>query len=37
MMPHNIQPPSMFRQSLAKLAPDVIYRELAYYEPALFI
>ncbi|HOV38441.1 MAG TPA: MBL fold metallo-hydrolase [Spirochaetales bacterium] len=31
MMPHNVQPPHMFRQSLFKLAPEVVYRELRYY------
>jgi L-ascorbate metabolism protein UlaG (beta-lactamase superfamily) len=36
MMPHNVQPPHMFRQDLARLAPGVEYRRLSYYEEALF-
>jgi L-ascorbate 6-phosphate lactonase len=36
MMPHNVQPPHMFRQDLARLAPGVEYRRLSYYKEALF-
>lgn len=36
MIPHNVQHPHMFRQSLSKLAPEVEYRRLLYYEAALF-
>lgn len=36
MMPHNVQPPHMFRKSLSVLAPEVEYRKLEYYRPELF-
>ncbi|WP_053227964.1 MBL fold metallo-hydrolase [Spirochaeta cellobiosiphila] len=36
MMPHNIQPPTMFRKSLSMKAPNVQYYRLEYYEPSLF-
>ena len=36
MMPHNVQPPYMFKKSLSLLAPEIEYRELAYYQAAFF-
>jgi L-ascorbate 6-phosphate lactonase len=36
MMPHNVQAPHMFRQSLSRLAPAVEYREMLYYEAQVF-
>jgi len=36
LMPHNIQPPTMFRKSLSLKAPEVEYKRVMYYEPTLF-
>lgn len=36
MMPHNIQPPHMFRKALYEKAREVEYRRLDYYDPFVF-
>jgi L-ascorbate 6-phosphate lactonase len=33
MFPHNSVSPAQFKQSLATLAPDIVYHEMAYEEP----
>lgn len=36
MMPHNLQPPHMFRKALYEKARSVEYQRLAYYQPLVF-
>lgn len=36
MMPHNVQPPHMFKKSLSIKAPEVKYLQMNYYEAYLF-
>lgn len=36
VMPHNFQPPGLFREALNKMAPEINYIQLPYGEPFLF-
>jgi L-ascorbate 6-phosphate lactonase len=36
MMPHNLQPPHMFRKSLWEHDKEIIYHRMDYYSPFLF-